>query len=51
MGAWLEAELSKIRFLSSRDGRTRTDDSVSPEHVGLPLPNIPKLFASQNGRI
>ena len=34
---------------SSRDGRTRTDDSVSPEHVGLPLPYIP--FVSQNGRI
>jgi hypothetical protein len=28
----------------SRDGRTRTDDSVSPEHVGLPLPYIPFFF-------
>jgi hypothetical protein len=30
----------------SRDGRNRTDTIVCPKHAGLPLPNIPLLFAS-----
>ena len=30
-------------FQSSRDGRTRTDDTVLPRHVGLPLPYIPSV--------
>ena len=35
-------------YWQSRDGRTRTDGSVFPKHVGLPLPYIP---SSQNGWI
>ena len=30
-----------LDYHASRDGRTRTDDSVCPEHVGWPLPYIP----------
>ena len=34
----------------SRDGRTRTDGSVLPRHVGLPLPHIPFVLTSASRR-